>query len=145
MNASCYTHARTSHVTHMHEPFYTQFEHLSLCASANESCHTYEWVMSHTWMSHVTHMNESCHRYEPVTSHIWQIPITYDTSCHTYECVVSHTWMSRVARMKWVVTHIWISGVARVNEWWDTYEWDTFECVMSRNTHIKKLWHTNES
>ena len=33
-----------SHVTHM-----------------NESCHTYEWVMSHIWMSHVTHMNESCH------------------------------------------------------------------------------------
>ena len=23
--------------------------------------HTYEWVMSHIWMSHVTHMNESCH------------------------------------------------------------------------------------
>jgi len=31
-----------SHVTHM-----------------NESCHTYEWVMSHIWMSPVTHMNES--------------------------------------------------------------------------------------
>ena len=27
----------------------------------NESCHTYEWVMSHMWMSHVTLMNESCH------------------------------------------------------------------------------------
>jgi len=27
----------------------------------NLSCHQYEWVMSHTWMSHVTHMNESCH------------------------------------------------------------------------------------
>jgi len=28
------------------------------------SCHTYGWVMSHIWMSHVTHMNESCHTYE---------------------------------------------------------------------------------
>ena len=36
----------------------------------NESCHTYEWVMSHIWMSHVTHMNESCHTYEWVMSHI---------------------------------------------------------------------------
>ena len=33
-------------------------------AAQNESCHTYEWVMSHVWMSHVTHMNESCHTYE---------------------------------------------------------------------------------
>ena len=38
---------RMRHVTHM-----------------NESCHKYEWVMSHIWMSHVTHMNESCHTYE---------------------------------------------------------------------------------
>jgi len=30
----------------------------------NESCHTYKWVMSHVWMSHVTHMNEPCHPYE---------------------------------------------------------------------------------
>jgi len=28
-----------------------------------KSCHTYEWVMSHIWLSHVTHMNESCHIY----------------------------------------------------------------------------------
>ena len=25
------------------------------------TCVIYEWVMSHIWMSHVTHMNESCH------------------------------------------------------------------------------------
>ena len=30
----------------------------------NESCHTYESVMSHISMSHVTHMNESCHTYQ---------------------------------------------------------------------------------
>jgi len=27
----------------------------------NESRRTYEWVTSHIWMSHDTHMNESCH------------------------------------------------------------------------------------
>ena len=31
----------------------------------NESCHTYEWVMSHIWMSHVTHTNKSCHTCQP--------------------------------------------------------------------------------
>jgi len=41
---------------------------ISLATHMNESCHTYEWVMSriwmgqsHIWMSHVTHMKESCH------------------------------------------------------------------------------------
>ena len=75
MDGSCL--GGRSHVTHM-----------------NESCHTYEWVMSHMRMSHVTHMNESC---------------------HTCECVMSHTWMRHVTQMnesrhtdEWVMSHIWI-------------------------------------
>jgi len=31
------------------------------CTCGNEACHTCEWVMSHMWMSHVTHGNESYH------------------------------------------------------------------------------------
>ena len=37
----------------------------------NESCHTYKYVMSDIWMSHVTHMNESWQTYESVMAHIW--------------------------------------------------------------------------
>jgi len=51
-------HTFTSHVTHMN----------GTCTHMNESCHTYEWVTPHIWMSHVTHMNESCHTYEWVMS-----------------------------------------------------------------------------
>ena len=36
----------------------------------NQSCHTYEWIMSHIWMSHVPHVNDSCHTYEWVVSHM---------------------------------------------------------------------------
>ena len=38
----------------------------------NESCHTYEWAMSHTWMSHVTHINRfwACHAYRYTAA--WQ-------------------------------------------------------------------------
>jgi len=43
------SHACMSHVTHM-----------------DESCLTYEWVMSHIWTSHVTYMQESCHIFECV-------------------------------------------------------------------------------
>ena len=28
----------------------------------NESCHTYEWMMFHVWIRHVTHMNGYQHR-----------------------------------------------------------------------------------
>jgi len=35
----------------------------------NESRHTYEWVMPHIWMSHVTYMNESCRACKSVMSH----------------------------------------------------------------------------
>jgi len=52
----------------------------------NELCHTCEWVMSHIWMSHVTHIKESCHTYERVMSQIWKSHVTYmNESCHTYE------------------------------------------------------------
>jgi len=48
----------------------------------SESCHTYEWVMSHIWVSHVTHASESCRTYESQTHllrssymYIYRIPI----------------------------------------------------------------------
>ena len=50
----------------------------------------YEWVMSHMWMSHVTHMNESCHTYEWVMSRIWMSHVTHmNESCHTYDTIRS--------------------------------------------------------
>jgi len=63
----------------------------------NKSCHTYEWVVSHIWTSRVTHMNESCHTYERVVSHIWTSHVTHmNESCHTFYCVVSRIWMRRI-------------------------------------------------
>jgi len=51
----------------------------------NESCHTYEWVMSHIQISHVTHINESCHAHALVESNIWTSHGTCRSeSCHTH-------------------------------------------------------------
>jgi len=80
-----------SHVTHM-----------------NESCHTYEWVMSHIWMSHVTHMNESCHIYEWVMSqhnscifcphfHPWLVHI----------CDLTHLLFGNVLWRRTLHSHVW--------------------------------------
>jgi len=114
-------HERMSHVTYM-----------------NESCYTYEWVMSHIqwvishtwmshvthmdelWMSHVTHMNESCHAYEWVMSHIWMSHVTHvNESCHT--CTIGNYHGGFAAGMRWV-PHIWISHVTHMNESCHTYE-----------------------
>jgi len=57
----------------------------------NESCHTYEWVMSHIWMSHDTHMNESRHIYECVTASIRMSQLT------TFDSSVRVTWPSPMA------------------------------------------------
>jgi len=133
-----------SHVTHM-----------------NESCHTYEWVMSHICMSHVTHMNESCQVYKWVTSYM-------NESCHTYEWDMSHIWLSHVthmnescptyvtshlsirrflvrgkavmalirmdmSHMKWVLSHVWMSP-----------EWVMSHIRMSHVTHKNETCHTCE-
>ena len=82
----------------------------------DESCHTYWWVMSHIWRSHVIHKKESCRTYEGVMSHIWRSHVTHmNESCHTYEWVMSHIWMSHVTHMnescytyEWVMSHLWV-------------------------------------
>ena len=104
-------------------------------STMNKPCHTCEWVMSHIWISHVTHMNESCHTYEWVMSHI-------NESCHNNDkamsrmhellqdddCVVlTHT---RVTLAKCVVI------LMTVVKWlYLTYEW-----VMSRVNGTCHMW-----
>jgi len=113
----------------------------------NESCHTYEWVMSHIWMSHVPHTNKSS---LPViftcVSHVAHMNEScphVNESCHTYEWVMSHIWMSHVPHTNestlpvistWAgrVTHIRMSHVPHMNESFPTYEWILF----TSNLHL---------
>jgi len=117
----------------------------------DESCHTYEWVMSQVWIGHVTHTNESCLTYEWVMSHVrmshvtrtnemlpsaWSVgpylrvesDMTHDAntdkSCHTYE---------------WVMSHVRMSHVTHTNESCHTYEWNAAVCMLSQ--HISR-YHT---
>jgi len=99
-------------------------KHLSHDANAtymNESCHTYEWVMSHIWTSHVTHMDEPCHTYERVMSTILRANLAIrlhaglQYACHACEWVMSH--------IEWVLSHIWMRHITHMNESCHTYEW----------------------
>jgi len=113
-----------NHVTHM-----------------NESCLTYEWVMSHIWMSHVTHMNESRLTYEWVTSHIWMRHVSHmNESCHTYECVTTRIWMRHVLHTsescltyKCVVSRTSMSHVS------------ILQCHIAQNAHARVISRTRRS
>jgi len=88
--------------------------------------HTYEWVMSQMWMSHVTHMNRKTSflrarstsglrilvsRYVWVMAHIWVSHVTHmNESCHTYGWVMSVIAPTYChVTHKWVMSHIWMS------------------------------------
>ena len=73
------------------------------------------WVMSHMWMSHVTHVIESCHTNEWVMLRIWRSMMTYtNESYDTYESCewvmwviwwFISFWMMRPSRDMWHRTH----------------------------------------
>jgi len=124
-----------SHVTHM-----------------NESCHMYEWVMSHIWMNHVhtqewvmihvrmghgLHMDESCYSYEWAVVLTWMRRITnMNESCHTYEWSMSHVWMVHVTRMN-DPRHTYQSVMSHMCECVLAY---TSECVLS-HTEMSHIVH----
>jgi len=148
-NDSCFGEsaisAFLSHVTHM-----------------NESCLTYEWVMSQICMSHVTYMNASCHTYEWVLSHIWMRRVSHmnechksmslitdmNESCHTYEWVMSYVWMSHVTYTNeschtydWVMSHVQLSHATRMDESCHTYERGMSHVWISLVTYMNESCH----
>ena len=92
---------RMSHVTRM----YTSWGACA-CAYVNASCLSYDMATESydTWMSYVAYMNESCDTYECVMSRMWCITLETE-SRHTNEKVTSrtrksrHEWVSRVSRL----------------------------------------------
>jgi len=93
----------------------------------NESCHTYEWGMSHKRMSRITHTDASRHTHEWAMSHIWMSHITHMNESWTlkkwllvmYACVMSHIWMRHTTHVdgschthEWVMTHPYVWHVS---------------------------------
>jgi len=68
----------------------------------------YECIMFHKntscliWMSHVTHMNESCHTYEWVMSHISMCDMTHWYVTRCIRCLsYSHMWYAAYMGHTW--------------------------------------------
>jgi len=104
---------RTNHVARMNESCHTREVRLTCTRTwcwmghvtymddhvtyMDESCHMYEGVMSHVWISHVTHIKCSWCAHTNVVlwviSRIWMRHVTHmNQSRHTHEWVTSHTW-----------------------------------------------------
>jgi len=114
----------------------------------NESCHTYEWVMSHVWMSHVTHMNESCHTYESVVRVRNAVCHTHIGMSHTHRtkcwngAELFHPWMSYVI-YQWIMSVI--SVMSPTNEpfhvWMSRVIYQSVMCVILVISRMNESFH----
>jgi len=88
------SHIQISNVTHMNESciWMSHSEHISV------SDHTYECVMSHTWMRQFADTNQPCHIWMSHGTHTNGSCRTY-VPCHTPEWVIPHTCMSHVTHI----------------------------------------------
>jgi len=95
----------------------------------NKSRHTHQWVMSHTSMSHVAHINMSCR------THQWVM------SCHTRQWVMTNhvTHMNESCHTsKWVTPHVWTSHATYMNESCHTHSsLKTYDFQELNLTHIR--------
>ena len=135
MNARVMSHVWMNERCHTYECISV---HVGGCA-----CHTYQWVVSHVWMSYVAHMNESCHTYEWVMSNVWMSYVTHmNESCHLYESVMSHVWMSYVTRMTCLI------NTCDKNYFCFFYVWHVFSVCGGRvggmNAWVmSRVWHVS--
>jgi len=100
------------HKAVMQKAFYWTFE-------TQKSCRTCEWVMSHIWMSHVTHVNESWHVYphnrDPVLINVY-------ARLHCTHLAGTQCWWE--ASRHSVNTIIQTSRVATIHQ-----SWRVLQCV----------------
>ena len=110
----------------------------------NESSHTYDWVMSHIWMHHITRKKSFCHASGCVTFHLYKKKTschtcewaTYMTMCgvsHTYVRVLSHTSIHRVTNMH-ATCHVHVPCARTPNQ-----------SIFWRHTHLSHATHVHES
>ena len=132
LNASCQTNVEAVRAAILRGP--VSHIWMSHVPHMNESCPTYECVMSsshmcrrslklilrgpvsHVWMSHVPLMNASCQTYVDTVC----APIPRVALCHTHEWVSRHVPLMNASChthecMNWLSSHKWMSHVTHAN------------------------------
>ena len=113
---------------------------------SNEPCHRCKWVMSHMWMSRITHVNGSCHTYAWVIAHVRK-------PCHTCEWVISHicqryvdkarTEMSQHTHQR-VMSHMCTNHGTHINESCHAHQSVISHTSTRYVTHINESCHTHQ-
>jgi len=88
----------------------------------NESRHTCEWVMAHTWMSRVSYMDGSCPPYECGKSK--STSTTRNTPFSRPLIHVHKSWQI----CEWILEHTWMSHISCMNESYMNESCHTYEC-----------------
>jgi len=147
MAESCRTHeGAISHNLTMTEHKYKVTQILCNLLEPNESCHIYDWVMSHAHMSHVTHTHHAVAHMQRVTGPVYSARAEWVMS-RIWLMNVKHIWLSHVTHI-WLrhVTHTWLShvtpGRSTNAKWCKSYEicWSR----MSHVTYQTETCHTYE-
>jgi len=124
-----------SHVTSIYSRQHARLRWMSHVAHMNGSYRTYEWVMSHLWMSPRHTQNESCHtfRMSPVTNMKWAI------SVYSSELTRGHSEyaMTRSVCMSWLllyvcykIRHVWHDDfITLLFNVYNTFEYTTFVMI----------------
>jgi len=140
--------------THAHTKTHTHTQTLSL-THTHTHIHTRTSTYIYTWMSCIAHINETCHTYEWDMSHIWMRHVTYQGVMHTYEYVTSHIRISHGTHMneschtiKWVTSEIQISHVTHIKEPCHTHKGVALHMqrIMSRTrTWLLRICNTTQT
>jgi len=153
------TRMNASRCTHLNASYYTcEITDVNVWKYEKKLWKTCEYVciIWHMWKQHVAHMNESCLTYEWVMSHVCMNHVSHMTeSWHTYECVKSHTCMRHDAQVQrhvtllhqqyhaWVrvTSHLWMRHVTHMNDSYHTYQWFMSHLWMRHITLMNRISH----
>jgi len=101
-----------------------------------------EGVMSHTWLSHVTHMTESCHTSEWIMSHVWISHDTHMNETRPHDCHTKRTSISPMIKER-VMSYTGLRHVTQVDESCHTSWCVMSHKLMSHVTQVDASCHTS--
>ena len=118
---------------------------MSHVTHVNKSCNTYKWVVSHIWISHVTHMYGLCHEQSRKKVLLFS---TVEWFMSHNGLATSKICMSHVARndqkRRAAVLDGWMSHVTHMDESCHACREVKSRMWMSQITHMYKSCHTCE-
>ena len=134
-----------SFITHVHESRHMYEAGMSHIWTS--LCDTYEWVMVHVWISHVTHMNGSRHTCKWVMSHTWMSHVTHrNEPCRTYGWAMYDVSVATQRQCVLQCVVVWCSVLQCVAVWCSVVQCgavrcSVVQCVAVCCSVLQCVWH----